>query len=579
MSQGSASAPANTTQRTKRAGDNRLRLPSVELTILVAALAVGSVLILWAGRRLGFYYDEWMYLQYRRGGSIDTYLEGHNGHLSVIPIAIYKALFATIGTDHYWPYRVVLLIEHLICCVLLYVLVGRRLGARAALVPVLLLVIMANSADNLLWAFQLDFVGSVAAGLGAWVLLDRPSPRGDRWACVLVAVSIGFSSLGIAVLAGVAVELLLDRRRRRQLWIVVIPGVLYAIWHLGYGSASDIRRDNLSLLTQYLVDSASGAAGAVSGLAISWGGIVLASAIAAVAIARRENTLAPAPSPRFAGVVVTALTFWTLTGLSRGHLGEPAAPRYLYFGGVLLMLAAAWMLPRPRRWGAWMTTTVGILLLAILLANAYRLRDASRYLRGVWEPTRAQLAGLEVAGPSNVDPAFPPTARQPQLAAGTYLAAVTDNGSPTGGLAWLRTAPEISRQQADATLAASEGVTVTPSANGAATSNGNAAPTVETSNAGSATASGSCVVFTPQRTGGTVDLTVRAGEALALTAGRADAAVQVRRFADNYVVTPSAVAAGTTGLLRTVADNAPDSPWRVRLTSRARVRACSVDAS
>ena len=33
----------------------------------------------------------------RRGGSLSTYLRPHNGHFSLVPLAIYKLLFATTG--------------------------------------------------------------------------------------------------------------------------------------------------------------------------------------------------------------------------------------------------------------------------------------------------------------------------------------------------------------------------------------------------------------------------------------------------------------------------------------------------
>ncbi|MGB2712461.1 MAG: hypothetical protein WBC33_13215, partial [Conexibacter sp.] len=424
---------------------------SWETWVFAAALVCGAALILYAGRRLGFYYDEWQYVQFRRGGDLDTYLDPHNGHLSLIPVAIYKALFATIGIDHYWPYRVVLLAVHLTTCVLLYVLVRRRLGDRAALIAGLLLVIMATSSENLIWAFQLDFVASVAAGLGAFALLDRPSRRNDLWACALIVVSLACSSLGVPFLLGVAVELLLQPQRRRQLWIVAIPGALFGLWLLGYGASGQLLRENLGLTTQYVADAATAAAACIVGLP-GWGQALLVGGAAAVAILRRANPLAPPPSPRLAAFVVTILTFWTLTALSRGQLHEPGAPRYLYIGAVMLMLIAAWLLPRPRAWSGWATATVAVLLAFVLLGNGYRLRDSERFFRAIWEPLRGSLAAFEVAGAAADPAAAPIVPAWPNLTAGPYLAAVRDNGSPTGGATWLARAYESQRLTADAQL-------------------------------------------------------------------------------------------------------------------------------
>jgi len=546
---------------------------SWETWIFAAALICSAGLILYAGRRMGFYYDEWQYLQFRRGGDLGTYLDPHNGHLSLIPVAIYKLLFATIGIDHYWPYRVVLLIFHLTTCVLLFVLVRRRLGDRAALIAGLLLVLMASSSENLLWAFQLDFVGSIAAGLGAFVMLDRPSRRNDRWACVLVIVSLACSSLGVAFLIGVAVELLLEPYRRRQLWIVVLPGALFGLWLLGWGDGGQLMRENLGAMTQYVADSASAVAAGIFGLP-SWGQVLLVGGAVAVAVLRRGDPLAPIPSPRLAGLVVTILTFWSLTALSRAQLHEPDAPRYLYLGAVMLMLIVASLLPRPRTWSGWMTATTIVLLGFILLGNAYRLRDAERFFRGIWEPLRGSLAAFEVAGTHTPPTMAPNSPSWPNLTAGPYLAAVRDNGSPTGGGAWLIHASERQRQIADAQLVAAEAIDARP-VDAAPISSG-AAPDVEQPASGTVRAGTSCVRFAPTASDGALTLQLRPGASIAIEAAdRAPASVQVRRFADELTSLTTAVAGGSTAVLATVLDGAPTVPWHVRITSSGRVRVCS----
>ena len=43
---------------------------------------------------------------HRRGNNVGTFLAPYDGHLSVLPIVIYRLMFAAFGIDSYAPYRV-----------------------------------------------------------------------------------------------------------------------------------------------------------------------------------------------------------------------------------------------------------------------------------------------------------------------------------------------------------------------------------------------------------------------------------------------------------------------------------------
>ncbi len=62
--------------------------------VLAVLLCGCGVLLLYAGRHLTFFYDEWSFILQRRGGGVDTYLNPHNGHLVLFSVIIYKLLFA-----------------------------------------------------------------------------------------------------------------------------------------------------------------------------------------------------------------------------------------------------------------------------------------------------------------------------------------------------------------------------------------------------------------------------------------------------------------------------------------------------
>src|SRR6186997_1258495 len=72
---------------------------------LVAMMVVAGALFLYETRATATWFDEWEWVLGRRGDDVGTFLRPHNGHLSLVPIAIYRVLFATAGLEHYGPYR------------------------------------------------------------------------------------------------------------------------------------------------------------------------------------------------------------------------------------------------------------------------------------------------------------------------------------------------------------------------------------------------------------------------------------------------------------------------------------------
>ena len=70
----------------------------VDNVAMVAACVAGALAIVWLARGWDlFFYDEWGTIFYRRSGGLDAFLAPHNGHLQAVVIAVYRALFATVG--------------------------------------------------------------------------------------------------------------------------------------------------------------------------------------------------------------------------------------------------------------------------------------------------------------------------------------------------------------------------------------------------------------------------------------------------------------------------------------------------
>ena len=232
-------------------------------------------------------------------------LAPHNGHLSLVPVALYKLLFATAGLEDYTPYRVMVVAAHLACVALLFAYARRRVGDPAALGAAVLLLVLGPAWQNILWPFQVGSLVSLAAGIGALLALDRGDRRGDLAAAALLALALASSGLGVVIALGIAVELLVARRRT-AVWIAAAPLGLYAIWWIGYQD-TDFIRHNVVLAPRFAADAAAGAMAALTGLTgpvtsddgatLAWGR-PLAVAAAAL-IAWRVSGLRPVP-PRVA---------------------------------------------------------------------------------------------------------------------------------------------------------------------------------------------------------------------------------------------------------------------------------------
>src|SRR4051794_18466168 len=102
--------------------------PPAARIALLGAMALAAVAILWAGRGVSFFYDEWNFVLDRGGVSASVFLEPHTEHLSLVPIVIYKALFVVAGLDHYWAYRLVLVAVHLACAGVVFAIARRAVG-------------------------------------------------------------------------------------------------------------------------------------------------------------------------------------------------------------------------------------------------------------------------------------------------------------------------------------------------------------------------------------------------------------------------------------------------------------------
>lgn len=545
--------------------------PRVFGPALAACCALSTAVLWYFGRGTTFFFDEWDFVIARRTGGIGSFLLPHGGHPSVVPIAIYRFLLAIVGLRHYGVFRATLIGLHLACCALLFLMLRRRLGDPVALVLSGLLLFLGSAWQDLLWPFQMSYLGPLVAGLGVLLILERADLLGDAAAALLLTIAIFSSGIGIAIAAGVLVELLWRPTNWRRVWLAAVPVALFGAWYVAYGRFdSQAHLINLTRIPVYAADSAAAAIGGLTGLGSDWGRplALVAGGLIALQVVRRGGLW-----PRLAGLLAMVVVFWALTGLTRAHLDEPGASRYLYPGGLFLLLIAGELLRGIELRGLAMGSLAVAVVIAIV-ANTDALHGGSFALRNNARTARAELAAVELAQ-RTVDPAFRPDASlMPQVVTGPYLTAVRALGSPADSLSELRAQPDDTRMAADRVLTAALPVQVSPSESPPGPATG---LVVEGLQGGETGFAGGCVDFTPAAPGAHVDVATQAGATVIENMGNAASALTLRRFSDSFPQTALAtVDPGQTVVLGIPSDSASGISWHLRISTQSPVRLCGV---
>lgn len=551
----------------------------------------GGVLALAQTRGTVFADDEWIWILQRRGGSLGTYLQPHQSHFSLVPIVIYKLLFATVGIRHYWPYRVIVTAAHLGVVALVFAYARRRVGDWLALLAAALLVFFGPGWQEFLWPFQMAWLIALGAGVAALLALDRRDRAGDVAACILLMVSLASAGPGLAVAAGLVVELGLQRVWRR-LWIVGIPILLYAIWWLAY-QQTNISHDSIFYVTRFVFDAASGVFSSLAGVsganALTGSGDFVAAGAPLLVLATVALIWHLYRTERIPVRIVTLLTmlvaFWLTAAIARAYVTLGSAvltstgdeSRYLYIGAALVLLLGAEAL-RGVRFVRAVQVLAGVATLFAVLANIQSLRFGGELLRAEAAHTNAELAALDIARPV-VSPGYVSQGFiYGILNAGAYFKAQAALGTPGGGPEQITAAPESARAAADSQLVAIHRVTLP--ALPARFARGHGAPPVAgVVRFGTVSTRGPCLRFTPSTfapagANGELELTLPA-TGLSLEAEGAPMTVELRRFAALTAQTVGTVRPGGPVLLR-IGPDLSRQPWHVRILPQAGAMACSL---
>jgi hypothetical protein len=421
--------------------------------------------------------------------------------------------------------------------------------------------------------------------------LELRDRRGDLAAMILLAISLASHPLGISFAAAGAVMILLSSRDGwTRLWVIVIPGALFAAWWLflkppDYASFPNPPDAVFAFVRQSWVALTAAISGLI-GILTQPAFLQAPAKIAAFAlllliglgIGFGRRRLPPIFWAALVGLVVLMATTRMAPA---GFLRVPDQPRYLYPEAFFLLIALgvlAGSLKLPN-WSMWAASAV---LLVSLWPNIDRLHDAGRDFTRLTEAYRVQWSAVEIAGSKNVPPAFRVSTYSSD--ASGYLAAVRDFGRGGYTAAAIAGKPGPSRHLADVTEMEALGLQLEPASG---PPSGGVPPRVAdpqiatASKAGCTTVRGATTAAERAAQSGGVEFILPKGGAWLSLSPPAATAVYLRRFADGPGVPlepPGGAPAGTGLELRIPPDQA-SLPWRLLVRSPSRITACGLSGA
>jgi hypothetical protein len=563
---------------------DQVDLDRLAAVVLALAVLASGLLLYHLTRGTSFWGDDWAWITTRRGNNVGTFLAPYDGHLSVLPIVIYRLMFAAFGIDSYAPYRVLVIGLSLVVGLLVFEYARHRVNDFLAMLVAALVLFIGPGWQDTMWPFQIGWVLALGLGIAALILLDRRTLTTDVLACALTFGAICSTSFGIAFAVGIAVDVALTRRRWRDAWIPAVPLVLYAIWALHY-HPTGINWSEITLVPGNLMQTFAGGAAGIVGLSgatpVDPTGTTLTFGvplIALLAIVAVRAALARRFGVRALSLLVVLVGFSLLTTLGRAF-ETPLVSRYVYPDCVLVALFVV-ELARGVKPSRTVALGLAVLALAAIVANVGVLRAAGGYLRQVGADTNADVAALDLGAasvPSGYVATHLPDYPFISITAGAYFAAKRALGTPADSIAALAHTQSAARTTADQELIGERSIVLSPGPSNAAA--GEPAPTIAATAGGTASrAVRACSSFAP-----TTALAPGAVSSMSLllapgvvrvTAGDGPITVTARRFG------PAFTALGTIGPERAayvlVRRDAAPQRWVLQLQGATTMRACTL---
>lgn len=319
-----------------------------------ATLLLAAVGLLYVARNQWFYFDEWDIIW--PAESSRRFIEGHNGHWSSVPIALWSAIQYTLGLGSYLPFIGVAIAAHLAVAHLLWRVLNRiNTSPWVATSMITVFLFFGAAGENLMWAFQMGFMGAMAFGLGALVLALRPTvgPVGVAGIAALLTLGAATAGTALPLFFVVGAVVLYRLGWRKALVAVGVPSVIYLFWYtfIAGPNPTDVYRAKtiggmLRGIPEYVAHMFIGAYDAST--PVPGFGLVVVTAIilwVLLAIAGRALTTLVVVAT---GMLVSGLIFASLTAYSRLEIGLAGAgeSRYVYAAVCYTLPAVGLLLTR-----------------------------------------------------------------------------------------------------------------------------------------------------------------------------------------------------------------------------------------
>ena len=344
--------------------------------------AAAFVLILWLGRGMTFFADEWAVI-IARPISFDSFLQPFNEHWLGVTTLVYRLFLERIGLTTYLPYLALLLGLHVIVVLEVYLLARRSAGALLGALAAVVVAVLGSGFENLFWAMQIGFIGAIALGLGAVIVLERKVSRSRVIAATsMLTIGMMTSGFGIFMLAFVGLEVLLTPGRRRLVAAFLVPAGVYLAWYLAFGRTGlATHRDPFTIaafldVPAFVVDGAGTAIGSAFGvgpLIGRAGAIVLAVALGWRVIWQGIGSVPARALACFGAIVVQ----YSILGLIRAQLFDGAAEysRYAYLSTIFALLGLVALVSplTVMRDSRWRMARLGVLTVVATLAMTWNV--------------------------------------------------------------------------------------------------------------------------------------------------------------------------------------------------------------
>lgn len=390
--------------------------------------------------------DEWLFVAHRQDFSWTSLVQGHNGHLTIVPAFVYLVIWNTFGFGAYWVFRLLAVVWQVATALAVGEVVRRRQGLALSLIVSAIVAVSGTGSENSLFGFQITFMGGLLFFICAVLCLDESQrttrTRWDVAALGFVCLAVGSSGSGVAALPAVLLLVASRPGRIRRAWIVVPVLVVYAAWYSRYSITFDTPDPTVSQMLTFAIDGLSGSLAGLVGVDIMWGRMALGAVAVLVIMDIRRRGF----DVRRQIWLVFLLSFWALTAYSRAAFGDPLASRYLWVGMFCFPMIIAEAFPRvdlDRRRMIGLVVAGAVLLPLLTWSTQPELRSNLEFQRTEGDVsigfTRVAVANRERLDPELGLYAFVPG--YPLITAREFFSAVDKFGSPPEAKSstWLST--------------------------------------------------------------------------------------------------------------------------------------------